>query len=275
MERELLRKVQLAQLEIAKDIKRVCDENDIHYFLSAGTLLGAIRHKGFIPWDDDMDFGMLREDYDKFISIAQEKLGDRYFLQTWDTDEQYPLPFSKVRKVGTVFAEATTASTLRHKELFVDVLPYDELPRDSRDRKKVRRKIFFWCRLLYSKDKVKTWMHHENKLYRFLSMCRFIPFIICSHFFSREKIKSKCSEVMRKHNGENTGFFYEQWGDLAGKIYVSADCFSTYVDVPFESTTFKVPQGYEEILRARYGDYMQLPPEDQRENRHKVLEVKL
>ena len=80
MDNETLRKVQLAQLEIGKEIKRVCDENGIKYFLDSGTLLGAIRHKGFIPWDDDMDMGMLREDYERFIEIAPKELKPEYFL---------------------------------------------------------------------------------------------------------------------------------------------------------------------------------------------------
>ena len=89
MERELLRKVQLTQLEIAKEIRRVCEENDIPYFLTCGTLLGAVRHQGFIPWDDDMDVGMLRENYEKFCRIAPEKLKPEYCWQTWYTDPNY------------------------------------------------------------------------------------------------------------------------------------------------------------------------------------------
>ncbi len=86
MDKTLLRRVQLTQLEIAREIKRVCEENDIRFFLLGGTYLGAVRHQGFIPWDDDMDLGMLRGEYEKFCRIAPEKLGPDYCLQTWYTE---------------------------------------------------------------------------------------------------------------------------------------------------------------------------------------------
>ena len=92
MERELLRKVQLTQLEIAKEIRRVCEENDIPYFLTCGTLLGAVRHQGFIPWDDDMDVGMLRENYEKFCRIAPEKLKPEYCWQINVYQDSHALP---------------------------------------------------------------------------------------------------------------------------------------------------------------------------------------
>ena len=92
MERDILVKVQKIQLEMAKDVKRICDENGIRYFLYRGTFLGAVRHKGVIPWDDDMDFGMLREDYEKFCAIANEKLDSQYCFQNWHTDDNYALP---------------------------------------------------------------------------------------------------------------------------------------------------------------------------------------
>lgn len=103
MERDVLRRVQLIELEIAKEVKRVCDENGIRYFLYRGTFLGAVRHKGFIPWDDDMDIGMLRSDYEKFCRIAPQKLDKAYCFQNWHTDQNYALPFGKVRKRNTVF----------------------------------------------------------------------------------------------------------------------------------------------------------------------------
>ncbi|MDE5990369.1 MAG: LicD family protein, partial [Clostridia bacterium] len=92
MDKDVLRKVQLLQLKIAKEIKRICDKNNIDYILDSGTLLGAVRHKGFIPWDDDMDIAMTREEYNRFIDVAKIELGEEYFFQTWDTDNNYPMP---------------------------------------------------------------------------------------------------------------------------------------------------------------------------------------
>ena len=106
MEQEVLRKVQPILLEMLKEIRRVCDENGIRYFLYRGTFLGAVRHKGFIPWDDDMDVAMLRSDYEKFCEIAPQKLSDEYCFQNWHTDRDYAHPFGKVRKRGTVYVEA-------------------------------------------------------------------------------------------------------------------------------------------------------------------------
>ena len=98
-----LRKVQLELLAMLKDIDQVCSKYQIAYFLDSGTLLGAIRHQGFIPWDDDLDIGMLRSDYDRFSAIAQKELGDSYFWQTWKTESGYAYPFGKVRKRHTVY----------------------------------------------------------------------------------------------------------------------------------------------------------------------------
>src|SRR5690554_4796206 len=92
-----LKAIQSIQVEILLEIDRICKKNDIRYQLFAGTLLGAVRHKGFIPWDDDIDLAMLREDYDKFIQVCKYDLDNKYFLQTYETDPQYTFTFGKVR----------------------------------------------------------------------------------------------------------------------------------------------------------------------------------
>lgn len=117
---------QKVMLEILVEIHRICVENDITYWLEAGTLLGAIRHKGFIPWDDDCDVSMPRKDYERFLQIAQEKLPETMFLQTKETDKEYPLPWAKIRKNGTLLIETgETGEEKYHHGIFVDIFPYD------------------------------------------------------------------------------------------------------------------------------------------------------
>ena len=132
MDKETLRKVQLAQLEIAKEFKRICDENQLQYFMDSGTLLGAVRHKGFIPWDDDMDFGMMRDQYEKFLSVAPDILGEKFFIQTWSSDENYPYAFCKIGKKDTVYRESVSQKSKMHHELYIDIFPYDVYPEESK-----------------------------------------------------------------------------------------------------------------------------------------------
>ena len=135
MDKDVLRKVQLLQLKIAKEIKRICDKNNIDYILDSGTLLGAVRHKGFIPWDDDMDIAMTREEYNRFIDVAKIELGEEYFLQTWDTDNNYPMPFAKVRLNDTRYIENVFENANMHQGIYVDIFPYDVWPQKNIYRK--------------------------------------------------------------------------------------------------------------------------------------------
>ena len=98
-----MNQIQQHQLNMAKEVDRICKKYNLRYSIAGGTLLGAIRHQGFIPWDDDLDISMPREDYDKFIKIAQQELGKKYFLQTWDTDKNFVFPFAKIRENNTLF----------------------------------------------------------------------------------------------------------------------------------------------------------------------------
>lgn len=113
-----LRKLQLCQLDIALDIKELCDKHSIPYLLIVGTLLGAVRHKGFIPWDDDLDIGMLREDYNHFIKLCKTDLPDHLLLQTWDVDDNFAYSFAQIMLKGTVYREEANGTAQTNSMFF-------------------------------------------------------------------------------------------------------------------------------------------------------------
>ncbi|MEG0324706.1 MAG: LicD family protein, partial [Raoultibacter sp.] len=122
---EILRKIQLMELEILKDVDRVCCENDIVYWLDSGSALGAARHNGFIPWDDDIDIGMLRDDYDRFLAVAPQALGDRYEVVDPLSSDRHPAMFAKVWLKGTKFYTVETLDAGVFQGVGIDVMPYD------------------------------------------------------------------------------------------------------------------------------------------------------
>ena len=275
MDRATLRKVQLAMLDIAREIRRICTENAIAYFLDAGTLLGAVRHQGFIPWDDDLDIGMLRAEYDRFIQIAPAALRDDYYLQTWDNDDGYPFPFAKVRKKGTVYVEAVSQYTNSRKELFVDVVAFDELPMDSTLQKKTRRRLYLYFNSLYIQCGMTPWKHHQSRLKQLFASLKYLPFRLAAAVKTREKLRQKCQLAVTEHDGRNTGLVYGSWGANAGRYPAPVIYFAPYTELIFEGELFMAPANYDGVLRCLYGDYMELPPEDRRWNQHQVIEVRL
>ena len=146
-----LEKLHSLELDIAVTVKEICERHHIRYFLLAGSVLGAIRHKGFIPWDEDMDIGMLRDDYEQFLTACRDELDDnKYFLQTEDTDAAYALPFAKIRLNNTRIIEGFSKGVPCHQGIFVDIFPFDSVPDDPKLQKKQYRQRWIW-KNLYSK----------------------------------------------------------------------------------------------------------------------------
>lgn len=277
MDKETLRKVQMAELEVGIEFKRICDELHLDYFLDAGTLLGAVRHKGFIPWDDDMDFGMLRKDYITFLEKAPSVINsEKFFLQTMYNDRYYGVAFSKLRKKNTVYVESLAQDAKSETGFFVDIFPYDVLPDDEEKRKTQGKQHGLYRRMLLSKSGYHVWLTSgAGKAGTFIRKIAYKIAAVPLAFVSKKAIVRKFDEICMRYNNEESEMFYAQSGCRGyGEWAVSRDCFKSFAEMPFETETFKCPEDSDLYLKTIYHDYMKLPPEDQRENRHQIIELK-
>ena len=268
MEQEILRKVQLTQLEIAKEIRRVCEENNIRYFLADGTFLGAVRHQGFIPWDDDMDLGMPRADYERFCQIAPDKLDPRYCLQTWYTDPNYALPFGKVVKRNTVYQEGKKTSRLKENGFYVDIFPVDNVPESREDRQNLAAQLLKLYRIKLMKSGYQPWV--DNGIFLWKKRIGYLYYQVLSLFVSQKKLARAFDSLA---TGCARGCTVCEQAALPRPDYFDGAFFNEYATYSFEGEQFVGVKDYDGYLKSLYGDYMQLPPEDQRENRHQIVEI--
>mgnify|MGYP004732721853 CR=1 FL=1 len=271
MDDATLRKVQLTQLEIAKEVKRICDKNGIDYFMDGGTLIGAVRHRGFIPWDDDFDFGMIRNQYERFLKIAPHELGEQFFLQTWDNDKGYGLPFAKIRKNGTLYIEEMTEKCSCHQGIFIDIFPYDDLPKDINAQKR-QGKILTFLKVLI-KAKCNARPAYASRTFEFIKFCKYLPFLISSKIFKKSFLVNRYDSIAQKYDTQNTGVLYCQCSSQYARVTIPTRVFQKTIELAFEDTVFRAPEDYNQYLSNAYGDYMTPPPIDQRGDRHQVKRV--
>ncbi len=271
MDDKLLRQVQLVQLEILKEVKRVCDENNITYSLEGGTLLGAIRHKGFIPWDDDLDISMVRDEYERFLKIAPKVIDSKYIVQSWYSDQGYGLPFAKVRKRDTLYLEKATEKAVCNQGIFIDIFPYDEYPDSPEEQEKQRRVFTFYKILIRAKCHYTPW--YESGMINWKKYILYLPFRFMAMFQTKETMIKKYDENARKHNGEGHKRLYVQGISTYEECVVDRELFKDEILIPFEDDEFMAPKEYDKLLSLMYGDYMTPPPKGQREDRHRVLKI--
>ncbi len=155
---EELERLQATLYRILAEIKRVCDKHGIRYFITGGTAIGAYFWGKILPWDDDVDVGMPRADYERFARIAQEEMGQDYFLQTPETDPHVPFFFMKVRMNGTEFNEGTFRKLNIHQGIYVDIFPFDRMPENKRIEK-IQHNILFFLNGLFIAKEIWQWRH--------------------------------------------------------------------------------------------------------------------
>lgn len=266
-----LKQVHKIQLEIALEVKRICHKYNIKYSLIAGTLLGAVRHEGFIPWDDDLDMGMLRADYERFIEKAKDELSDDYFLQTWETDQAFGLPFAKIRKNGTIFLEKSVSKTNQHSGIYLDIFPFDQVPTTPMAKQAHNIKTYILKRVLMSKLGYEVWDHDsrfKKATYQLVNLL-FKP-------VSLEKTKDLLEKEMIQYNHQDSNHVVAIGGSYGYKKETIKKSWLGHLQtIEFEKEQFTVPVDHKKYLKNLYDDYMTLPPKNKRYNRHGIIEIDL
>lgn len=264
---ETLKEVKKAELNILSTVDDFCQKNNIKYSLAYGTLLGAVRHKGFIPWDDDIDIWMTRENYNKFIRVWKQNPVQGYILQNTDLEEDFSQNFTKIRKDNTAFIQNEEEKTTNyHKGIFIDIFPLDRVAKTP-SKIAVQKLYAMLTMLFYRKYAPPT----EKGLKKYIS-----------EFFLKIVPKSKY-ENARKYF-ENKYLFLSgdvdcswlsnsTYRDLS--IYYDSDMMDDYTFLQFEGRNFMSVSKWDHALKMQYGDYMQLPPKEDRVWKHHPIFIDL
>jgi lipopolysaccharide cholinephosphotransferase len=249
-----LERAKKVMVDILIEIDKVCHANDINYWIDFGTLLGAVRHKGFIPWDDDIDITMPREDYNKFIKIANSKLNSKYFLQSKKTDKSYIWDWVKVRDKNSVFIESGDVEDYDPAKsgIFIDIFPLDRI-----DKQKI--KTFNFLRKLYQINPYKPVFKS--------SKAKFFHYILSPLYLFRKLYFNHATLNLKSKEGDTAIYGVEAWFDHS----FNYDLIFPLKKIEFENLQFNVPNKHKEHLKNYYGDYMKLPPVEERRSHAKKI----
>ena len=255
------------ELQILKDIADVCEKHHLRYFLAYGTLLGAVRHQGFIPWDDDIDLLMPRKDYIKFHEAIQKEMGEKYTIESTITKEDYYSFSARLRLNGTTYPEEPLEYVDTHTGIFVDIMPRDDLKTDKGLMLHLRGHVAFWMSALRA-------IAHGTKFSqeKFRTLGKMLhPFSLLFYGELSRRIFEDLSMSKSQAGGDYMANLasFGNWK----KSLVSKDVYGEGVKLQFEDATFWAPKDYDTVLRKSYGDYMCLPPLEQQVSAHHTADV--
>ena len=250
-----LREIQIQILDI---VTSFCEQHNIQYWLDSGTLLGAIRHKGYIPWDDDIDIGMLREDFDKFMNLFNQ-YNSKYKFHCVENDADFFTAFGKVIDTDTILQEGDFILGIN-----IDIFVYDNAP-----KRPLLQNIMFLKRDIY--DHLEMYflgvgINKGNYICRFVKNGIYWILKPLKYFVHKGFFAKKISNNSKRYSTIET----ECVGNFTSvtKAVCSKEVFSSFIEGEFEGKMYKIPVGYDKWLSTFYGDYMQLPPIEKRKSNH-------
>ena len=248
--------IKQVELQILNYVSSVCDKLGLRYYLAYGTLIGAIRHKGFIPWDDDIDIVMPRDDYNKLLSYLKNEDVSSSYKCLIPQKDGYFYEFAKIIDQSTLYSDSRTYA--KPSGLWIDIFPLDGL--DKKDKLSHYILLFLnRCRVA----SVNRYLPNKTRglmipfVYIFWKICRLTGY----GFFLKKSIK-----ISQKYKYDECDYVGYASSYPAHNKYLKKEWFRDFVYVDFENYKFKAPVGYNEYLTSQYGDYMKMPPEDRRHN---------
>ena len=259
-----LRILKQKEMVILERFHTFCLENNIKYSLAYGTLLGAVRHKGFIPWDDDIDVMMTRDNYEKFCSCF--KNDNYFFLQTNKTDPGYYYPFAKLRLNNTIFKEEVLSLNKIHHGVYIDIFVLDDVPINKRSAKKHIRKVRLLKAFVNAKFYKINSLHGSSKVFYFI--LKLILSFVSIKFLYKKLIKN----TKMKFNGSThcRDYFEKNENQLINK-----NVMDNLMLMQFENGQYYAVKDFDTVLTGFYGNYMKLPPLEERVPHHSIEELNL
>lgn len=269
---ENIKKLQAVDLEIVKEVVRICEKYNLIYYMIGGTFLGAIRHKGFIPWDDDIDLAMPREDYEKFLSVAEKELNSNLQLVNFKTDSLYQYYITRIRDIDTKVVETRIGNDYKYTHASIDIFPIDGTPNN-----KFMRKIYYFRVLTHRalmslcyKDSIDRERKRSKKEKLLLAI---MEKIAVNKFTTPYKQKMKIDKLLKKQKVSDSDMIGTIMGAYRTREIVPKSYFGKGKFYEFEGIMLRGPELYHEYLTHMYGDYMKLPPEESRKTHFKIIEI--
>ena len=264
---EVLKKVQGYELEIFRDFKKVCDDNGLSYFGFAGTGIGALRHGGFIPWDDDIDLAMPRADYDKMTKLFKEKFPDKYTIVNAEEFDDFPVMNTHIIINDSLFVTEEERKLKYPKGIFLDIFPLDKTAPTDKLLKKQAYKAWFFSKLLILKHIPFPHVPYAGIKAKLAHVITAIAWFFLNLFFISHKfLYNKAKRASCKYNDKDSdayGFFCSTI--VFAQTYSKDDIFPLR-SIDFEGVAMNFPNKLEKTLTNVFGDYMQLPPPEKRKN---------
>ena len=265
MKAEILNHLHDEMLVIYEEISRICDKHNLKYFVVGGTLLGSVVHKGFIPWDDDIDIAMPRDDYDKFIEICSAETTDKFYLHHTTTDDNYWLPFAKLRLNNTVFLEEKRKKVKAHAGIYVDIFPFDYSESCNGFIHKTKWRVMTWINNYVNKTVTGNYIWAKSEiLLKFIFSC-----------FSIKQLSLFRDKIMRSFDkGERKYFVDLAGGRRLDNSYFAIDDILPLQELSFGNLTVKAPKDPHRYLVQLYTEGYTIIPPKEKQITHKPLLIR-